>query len=61
VATETALSLVRAVLPAAQELRDTACPCRSALALAIWSDKSRIAPETRDTLAPLIGRYLTSR
>jgi 5'-methylthioadenosine phosphorylase len=43
------------------ELRDTACACRSALALAIWSDKSRIAPETRDKLAPLIGRYLTSR
>jgi 5'-methylthioadenosine phosphorylase len=61
VATETALSLIRAVLPPVHELRDTACACRSALALAIWSDKSRIAPETRDKLAPLIGRYLTSR
>ena len=61
VATESALTLVRAVLPAVHELRETACACRSALALAIWSDKSRIAPETRDKLAPLIGRYLTSR
>jgi 5'-methylthioadenosine phosphorylase len=53
--------LVRTVLPAVHDLRDAACACRSALALAIWSDKERIAPETRDKLAPLIGRYLTSR
>ncbi len=61
VATESALTLLRAVLPAVHELRETACACRSALALAIWSDESRIAPKTRDMLAPLIGRYLTSR
>lgn len=61
VATESALTLVRAALPAVHGLRDTACACRSALALAIWSDKARIAPETSEKLAPLIGRYLTSR
>jgi 5'-methylthioadenosine phosphorylase len=41
-------------------LRDSQCACRSALALAIWSDKSRIPMETRERLAPLLGRYLTS-
>lgn len=61
VATESALTLVRAALPAVHGLRDTACACRSALALAIWSDKARIAPETSEKLGPLIGRYLTSR
>ena len=60
-ATGAALDLVRAALPAAWGSREPPCSCRSALALAIWSDKARIAPETRERLAPLIGRYLTSR
>jgi 5'-methylthioadenosine phosphorylase len=33
------------------------CPARSALKLAIWSDKSRIAPEEIARLAPLWGGY----
>ncbi len=60
-ATEGALGLLRATLPAAWALWESSCSCRSALALAIWSDKERIAPKTRAELAPLIGRYLTSR
>ncbi len=59
-ATESALELIRRALPAAHGLRDSQCACRSALALAIWSDKSRIPMETRERLAPLLGRYLTS-
>jgi len=59
-ATESALELIRRALPAAHRLRDSQCACRSALALAIWSDKSRIPMETRERLAPLLGRYLTS-
>ena len=35
------------------------CYCvPTALALGIWSDKSRIPEETRAKLAPLIGKYL---
>lgn len=60
-ATEGALGLLRGALPAAWGLRESPCSCRSALALAIWSDRQRIAPKTRDELAPLIGRYLTLR
>jgi 5'-methylthioadenosine phosphorylase len=40
------------------QLRESNCACRSALALAIWSDKARIPAAERDRLAPLIGRYL---
>ncbi len=57
-ATESALTMIRAALPAVHGLRDSQCPCRSALALAIWSDKSRIPAAERERLAPLIGRYL---
>jgi 5'-methylthioadenosine phosphorylase len=57
-ATESALALIRGALPAAQHLRESKCACRSALALAIWSDKARIPAAERDRLAPLIGRYL---
>ena len=60
-ATEGALALVRAALPESHRLRESPCPCRSALALAIWSDKTRIPAPERERLAPLIGRYLTSR
>ncbi|HET9683093.1 MAG TPA: S-methyl-5'-thioadenosine phosphorylase [Gemmatimonadaceae bacterium] len=57
-ATESALALVRAALPAADRLLETGCSCRSALSLAIWSDKARIPDAERERLAPLIGRYL---
>ena len=57
-ATDSALALLRAALPAEHRLRDSRCPCRSALALAIWSDKARIATAERQRLEPLIGRYL---
>ena len=57
-ATEGAIALIRAALPAAQALQRSTCACRSALALGIWSDKSRLSPETREKLAPLLGRYL---
>jgi hypothetical protein len=34
-----------------------ACPARDSLKLAIWSDKSRIAPDEIQRLSPLWGRY----
>ncbi len=57
-ATDAAIRLIRGALPAAQALRDSPCTCRSALALGIWSDKSRLNAETRTKLSPLLGKYL---
>ena len=57
-ATENAISLIRGALPAAHALRESPCACRSALALGIWSDKSRIPADVRAKLLPLIGKYL---
>jgi len=34
------------------------CPCRSALAFAIITDRSKIPEEARRRLAPLVGKYL---
>lgn len=57
-ATENALSLLRAALPAVHALRDTPCGCQSALALGIWSDKAHIPAQVRARLSPLLDRYL---
>lgn len=56
-ATQNALALIH---EAVKLMRGAAVPCRcqDALKLAIWSDKSKIAPETRTKLEPLIGRHL---
>ncbi len=56
-ATQNALELVRRAVPRIAEIADRPCPCQSALALAIWSDKARIPAETRARLAPILGKY----
>jgi 5'-methylthioadenosine phosphorylase len=56
-ATQNALELVRRAIPRIAEI-DKPCACQSALALAIWSDKARISPETRERLRPILGKYL---
>jgi 5'-methylthioadenosine phosphorylase len=56
-ATENALGLIRRALPQVASEKSE-CGCRSALALAIWSDRKKIPPEVRSRLAPLLGRYL---
>ncbi len=57
-ATQNAIELLRRTIPLVAAAADKPCPCQSALALAIWSDKARIAPGVRQKLAPLIGKYL---
>jgi 5'-methylthioadenosine phosphorylase len=57
-ATQNALELIRRAIPRTAELGDKACPCQSALALAVWTDKARIPAETREKLRPILGRYL---
>ena len=37
---------------------EPACPCQSALELAIWSDRATIPAATRERLRPLLGKYL---
>ncbi len=56
-ATESAIPLIRGALRALSS-DDAHCPCRSALELAIWSDRAGIDVELRKRLAPLIGRYV---
>ncbi len=57
-ATQNALELIRRAIPRIAETADKPCACQSALALAIWSDRSRISPETRERLKPILGKYL---
>ena len=58
VATQSALELIRRAIPGVAALAEKPCPCQSALALAVWSDRTRIAPEVKEKLRPLIGKYL---
>ncbi len=57
-ATQNALELVRRSMPHVAALAEKSCACQSALALGIWSDKSRLSEETRTRLKPLLGKYL---
>jgi 5'-methylthioadenosine phosphorylase len=58
-ATQNALELVKRAIPGVAALGDKPCPCQSALALAIWSDRSLIPPSAAEKLRPLLGKYLT--
>ena len=58
VATQSALDLIRRAIPHVATLGEKPCACQSSLALGIWSDRSRISPETRARLAPILGKYL---
>jgi 5'-methylthioadenosine phosphorylase len=56
-ATGAALALIRRAVPAVRAL-DRSCHCQSALAQAIWTERSRIPEDVRNRLRPLLGRYL---
>jgi 5'-methylthioadenosine phosphorylase len=58
VATQNALELVRRAIPRIAEIAEKPCPCQSALALAIWSDKAKIPPEAKERHRLLLGKYL---
>jgi 5'-methylthioadenosine phosphorylase len=59
--TAAAIELMKAAIPALADAQGEACPCHRALELAIWSDKSKVAPEVVERLAPLVGRYFAQR
>jgi 5'-methylthioadenosine phosphorylase len=60
-ASANAMALIRRAVELMADRREPllAAPSRQALRLAIWSDKSAIAPAEVDRLAPLWGRYFT--
>jgi 5'-methylthioadenosine phosphorylase len=57
-ATQNALELIRRAVPAVATAAERPCACQSALALGIWSDRSRIPADVRERLRPLLGKYL---
>lgn len=50
-------ALIRRALPRIAEA-PSACRCDSALAMALWTERTRIPDEVRSRLRPLLGRYL---
>ncbi|MBN2584514.1 MAG: S-methyl-5'-thioadenosine phosphorylase [Planctomycetes bacterium] len=56
-ATANAIRLIRAAVPRVGAEAETACTCRDALKLAIWSDRKRIRPAAIEKLDPIVGRY----
>src|SRR5690606_18681353 len=56
-ATRHAIELLRVAVPRLAGQIEVPCGCRDALALAIWSDKSKVRPEVVEKLRPIIGRY----
>lgn len=56
-ATESALKLIAATIPRVWEIRCETLPAHNALALAIWSDKSKIPAGEKERLASLWGKY----
>lgn len=57
VATQNAVELIRRAIPLVGQA-DKPCACQSALALAIWTDRSKIPADVRAKLQPLLGKYL---
>jgi 5'-methylthioadenosine phosphorylase len=57
-ATANAVELVRRAIPLVAGI-DKPCACQSALALAIWTDRSKIPTEAREKLKLLLGKYLS--
>ena len=58
VATQNAIELIRRAIGKIGELAERPCPCQSALALAIWSDKSMIPAATKERLGPILSKYV---
>ena len=57
-ATQNAIELLRRAIPKVAEVADKPCPCQSALALAIWTDRAKIPPDARERLKPILSKYL---
>ncbi len=56
-ATENAITLIRAAVASAGDLLAKPCEHHKALEMAIWSDKSCVAPQVRQKLGLLVDKY----
>ena len=57
-ATANGISLIRSAVSRMGEIADTPSPAHSALELAIWTDRSKIAPEAKQKLGVIVERYV---
>lgn len=58
-ATANAIDLLRLAVPKIGVQMREPCACRDALALAVWSDKSKVKTADVERLRPIVGRYFT--
>jgi len=56
--TANAIDLIKRTVPKIAAADKPDCPCRHALAKAIWTDRRFIDPAAAKALAPLVGKYL---
>ena len=56
--TANAVELIQRAVPGIAKAAGADCPCRSALARAIWTDRKVIDPKAIEKLGPLVGKYL---
>jgi 5'-methylthioadenosine phosphorylase len=56
--TANAVELIKRTVPKIAAAVRADCPCRSALAKAIWTDRKAIDPKAVERLRPLVGKYL---
>lgn len=59
-ATANAIALIRAAIGALSRAPNASCACQRALELAIWSERSRISPETVRRSGALLAKYLST-
>ena len=55
--TANATELIKRAVPKIAGAARDDCPCRSALAKAIWTDRKAIDPKAVKKLGPLVGKY----
>jgi 5'-methylthioadenosine phosphorylase len=57
-ATANAIELIKAAVARFGEIADVPSPAHSAMEMAIWSNCDMIPQSVKETLAPLVGKYL---
>jgi 5'-methylthioadenosine phosphorylase len=57
-ATANAIELIKAAVARFGEIADVPSPAHSAMEMAIWSNRDMIPQSVKETLAPLVGKYL---
>ena len=57
-ATHNAIALIESAVARFGEIAEVPSPAHSALELAIWSAREKICPQAKQTLGPLVAKYL---